>query len=394
MIACQTSAPSVAPSPPAGDIVIGSDLPITGFEGDTPPLAQAIQLAIEQHSQIGRFKVAYWSLDDAVGGDALPEKGIQNIDQFIDVHRVLGVIAPSTSYMGVAQIPIANPVPLVMISPTATRDCLTRSRPACYSSADKLRPSGPNTFFRIAPPDPLQGAAMAQYLVEDLHLQRAAILNEMGADGATYAESFSMRLTHLRGDIVWSEDLNSGTQDFKAFMSTASARGAQAIFALGGVDDGICRAASQMPPGMVFLGTDNFTDDPGCVTQAGNAAEGMIGTYGDVDATKLPGAKQVVNAYSKMFPRTNAAAHFIFAAYDCALILIEAIQYAVTANNDELPSRAQVLAAIARTNSVYQGVTGSYSFDSNGDAKVPMMSIYQVKAGKWTFVQRLDVTND
>ena len=394
LIACQSSAPSAAPGPPVGDILIGSDLPITGFEGDTPPLQQAIQLAIDQHSHVGPLKLAYWSLDDAVGGDALPEKGIQNIEQFIDDHKVLAVIAPFTSYMAAAQIPIANSAPLVMISPATTRACLTRSRPACDSTADNLRPSGRNNFFRIAPPDPLQGAAMAAYLVSDLHLLRAAVINELGDDGMTYVDSFKKRLAGLGGELVYSADLNPGTTDFSEFMSSAGAKGAQAIYAMGLVDDQICVAASQMPPGMIFAGTDTFTTDQQCVTQAGRGANSMFGTYTDVDATKLARATQVVDAYRKKFPRTDAGARSIFAAYDCALILIDAIQYAVNANHGEIPSRAQVLDAVARTDVVYEGATGAYSFDANGDAKLPLMSVYQVKGGQWTFVQRLDITSD
>ena len=74
-----------------------------------------------------------------------------------------------------------------------------------------------------------------------------------------------------------------------------------------------------------------------------------------------------------------------------SIILVAAIQFAVNANNGEIPSRAQVVAALARPDAVYQGATGTYSFDANGDATSPLMSIYEVKGGRWTFVQRFEL---
>ena len=38
----------------------------------------------------------------------------------------------------------------------------------------------------------------------------------------------------------------------------------------------------------------------------------------------------------------------------------------------------------------FAGLTGTYSFDSNGDAVTPMMSIYQVENGQWVYKQRID----
>lgn len=393
LTACESSRPAASPSRPGGDILIGSDLPLTGFYGDAPPLAEAIQLAVDQNPRIGRFKLAYWSLDDALAGAASPEKGLQNVERLIKDPHVLGVIGPFTSPVAVAEIPVANQAALVLISPATTSACLTRSQPACGSQADELRPSGRNNFFRIAPPDPLQGAAMARYLVAQLHMTQAAAINEMGDGGRRYVDSFAAQLRRLGGNLVLSEDVTAGTTDFTDFMTSAKAKGAQAVYALGSADDQVCVAASQMLAGMVFVGTDSFTKNRDCIAEAGTAAGSMFGTLPDVDATQLPRVPAVVGAYQKKFPKTALGSDYQFAAYDCAMILIDAIKSAVAANNGLIPSRQQVLDAVAQTRA-NEGATGTYAFDANGDAKVPLMSIYQVKNGQWTFVQRLEMVGD
>jgi branched-chain amino acid transport system substrate-binding protein len=387
--ACQSGPPAT----PEANILIGSDFPLSGFFGDTPPASQAIQLAVEQHPTIGRFRLGYWSLDDAVAGVATPEKGIQNVSQMIDDSRVLGVIGPWVSYMARDEIPLTNTVPLALISSSTTGNCLTTSVPACFDRARKLRPSGSNNFFRIAPPDLLQGAAMAHYLTKTLHNPRVAAINEGGSDGELYLNSFRTELVRDGGQLVFSQSLNPGTTQFGGFLAEASRRGAQVIYALGSVDDQICVARLQMSPDMIFAGTDGFTDDDNCIKQAGANANGMVGTLTDVDATlsKSSAAMKAVREYHRRFPRTGMQGFGTFGTYDCALILIDAIQRAVDANHGSIPTRQQVLDALAQTRS-FVGVTGTYTFKSSGDATSPVMSIYSVEGGQWKYGGQVDAS--
>ncbi len=64
---------------------------------------------------------------------------------------------------------------------------------------------------------------------------------------------------------------------------------------------------------------------------------------------------------------------------------MDAIARAIKANGGKLPSRSQVVTALAETND-FVWLTGTYSFDKNGDAINPMMSIYRVQGGRWVNV--------
>jgi branched-chain amino acid transport system substrate-binding protein len=386
--ACQSATTPDAVTPPAGDILIGSDLPITGFYELTEPLKNAIQLAINQHPKIGAFKLAYWSLDDAVARAPFVDKAAQNVERLIAEPRVMGMIGPYISPVAYGVIPIANKAGFVIISPTNTSACLTGAVPSCRAKADTLRPSATNTYFRIAPPDPVQGKAMARFAAQSLGVRWAAVINEAGGAGDLTIDNFAEELARQGGGVVLRENLDEATTNFTTFLAQATAKGATAIYAVGGAN--VCAARDQMNPGLWFLGTDNFTENQECVKNASKNAADMYGTYSaaDPDYKSNPEAQKVLADYRKAYPNTPYS-EYTFAAYDSTRILIDAIQRVVTANHGAFPTRPEVLEAVAHT-AQFPGLTGTYSFDSNGDAISPMMSIYRVENGQWVYKQKLD----
>jgi branched-chain amino acid transport system substrate-binding protein len=390
--ACQIGGTTpVSSGPPAGDIIIASDLPISSIYGDATELDRAIRLAVAQHPTIGRFKLAYWSLNDAVATNPSTEKGVQNVSQMIDDPRVLGMVGSYNSYVAVDEIPLANSNFLPMISPSNTGVCLTRSGPNCNYQAEALRPTGVNNYFRIAPLDSVQGPAMARYVAQNLAVQRVAVINEWGSDGDDIIGPFAAELTRHGGSVVLRKEFDSGTVDFTSFLAEAHAKGAQAIYALGTVDDGICAARAQMTDDAMFLGTDGITTQPECISQAVRRGESMLATWPDVDITYSSdsAATKAVQAFHNAYPHSMIT-EYTFAAYDCAQILIAAIQRAVELNGGGIPNRRQVLDEVARIQ--FTGLTGTYSFDKYGDAVSPLMSVYQVVNGQWKYLSKIDAS--
>jgi branched-chain amino acid transport system substrate-binding protein len=387
--ACQGSATPSLVGPPAGDIVVSSDVPVTNFFGDGLPTRNAIALAISQHPTIGHFKLAYWSLDDAVAGNYSQEKGIQNVSWMVDEARVLGMIGPYNSDVATVAIPVANKNDLVMVSPSSTRLCLTLLGPTCPYTAATLHPSGHTNFFRLAPPDLAQGIAMARYASERLGVRRVAVINEEGDAGNIIIQHFEGELREHDGNVVIREDVEPGTADFKEFLSQAHLAGAQAIYAVGG--DDICAARAQISDDTLFLGWDGFAGDSGCLDKAGPNRTAIFATKPDVDITLSsdPTAIRTVKDFHSAYP-SSAVAEYTFAAYDCAQILIAAIEQAVKDAHGNLPNRRQVLEAMARIDFV--GLTGTYEFDVNGDAKAPLMEMFAVENGQWVNKGKIDAS--
>jgi branched-chain amino acid transport system substrate-binding protein len=376
------------PAAPAGQILIASDLPSAGFYEAAVSAQNAIRLAIAQHPTVGGFKLAYWPLDDSVAENPSQEKGIQNVSQMIDDPRVLGMVGPFISFVADVEIPVANQSDLVMVSPSNTNPCLTQFGPACGNQADTMHPTGRVNYFRIAGADAVQGTAMARYVARSLNVKQVAVINEWGSDGDLIATSLAKELERDGGKVVLREDVDSGTTDFTTFLAEAHSKGAQAIYALGNAD--ICVAQSQMPD-TLFLGTDGFTGDSLCTGQATGGGGSILATKPDVDiaGSQDPAAVEVLRAFHQAYPKSKVL-EYTFAAYDCALILIAAIEQAVAANHGSIPSRRQVLDAVARIQ--FAGVTGNYSFDQFGDAISPLMSLYQVVNGKWVHLKRIDAS--
>ena len=382
---------------PKPSIAIGSDLPTSGQDAQGGQSAQqAIQFAVDQTRAVKGFPVRLVPFDDSVAGRGSAEKGAQNVQQMIGDPKVLGMVGPYSSNVAFAEIPVANRAGLAMISPSTTVECLTQPYPYCNPPPNALRPSGKNNFFRVAAPDPLQGPGMAAFALDTLKVKRVAVFSEGSTFGSLMADNFTKEFTKKGGTVVLRQDLGETTNDFTPFLSAANDQGAQAVYAGGSQATGICRARAQMKRvftgDVFFMGNDEIVD-PQCVSDAAeNANEGMYATVAqaDVSLSSDTHVHDIVAAYRKVHPKPEDIAPYTFAAYDAALVLLDAISRAVDGNGGKVPSRQQVVDAIAKTRG-FRGVTGTFSFDSNGDATTPPMTVYQVRNGRWVAVRSVEV---
>jgi branched-chain amino acid transport system substrate-binding protein len=394
--ACETGAGSTR----APDILIASDMPRSAFPSDTAPWQQAIDLAINQKGSIDGYTLGYWPLDDSLSANQNPLRGINNVGRMIQDPRVLGMVGPFNSGIAYVEIPVAGAADLAMLSPSNTNSCVTLEFPFCGKGLPpRLYTGHPNNYFRLAAPDAGEGRAMANYVTRQVkNVTRVAIFNEWDAIGHVIINDFTSVLAASGVDVVLQQDLDPTTTDFSDFLKKASALGAEAIYAVG--DNGyapLCAAAAQtkaLVPGALFMATDGVTPDSQCIKDAGaDNAEGMVGTYMDVDprANKDTKVSKAVDSYLKAYPKASDVTHYTFAAYDAARIMIDAITRAIEKNHGGFPSRPQVVVALSET-AGFQGVTGTYSFDSKGDTLAPMMSIWKVENGQWVDQGKIDAS--
>jgi len=378
-VATSCSPPSPSSQNQAPVIAIGSDLPTSGFGSVTVvPLRAAIALAIADRGSIDGYRLVYEPFDDTLIGSWEPLKGEQNVRIMTRQPEVLAFIGPYNSQVARREIPVANQAGLVMISPSNTVDCLTAANP-CGPPRPNI-----NSYFRIAASDSAQGSAAAFFATKKLGLKNFAVLTDGSDYGTLLADTFTTALGRNGGAALFRQTFSNNARDYTALLRSARDAGAEAVFVGGFGFNGVCRVRAAMsgvfPASSYMFAGDNITDDV-CPKDAGNEANDHL--LAMVSDSEPPPNSTV---FKEFRAHGIQPATYAFGAYDCAQIVIDAIHRAIQVNGGKLPTRREVLDAVATTHD-FVGTTGTFTFQPNGDAVNPAVSVYRFQNAAWTFWQ-------
>ena len=136
-----------------------------------------------------------------------------------------------------------------------------------------------------------------------------------------------------------------------------------------------------------FFGGDGIADAE-FVHTAGAAADNTYYTVAAPDPSRVPRAKVFVAAYQERWK--SPVGPYSAAAYTAASIAIAAISKAIGKAGNKAPTRAAVLAEVARTKN-FESPVGNIGFDAEGDTTEPVLSLYTVRAGKVQFVSQTNL---
>lgn len=383
------SACSGGASPSGKTIKIGIDLPLSGADASVGrSTLNGMLLAIDQASKKslpGGFALQAEQLDDAVQGVHSPQQGVANVRTFVSDPSVLAVLGPYNSNVAAAQIPITNEAGLAQISPSTVSDGLTVG-----PDAATLRRSNPsqNAFFRVCTTDARQGAAAAAFALK-LGLRTAYIIDDNETYGLDLADVFERDYQKLGGTVLGHDHIAKNTQDFKSLLTEIAGRKPQLVFYGGTTSTGAGLIRQQMfdvgMSNVPFMGGDGIPD---LATVAGARADGSYYTVAAPNAEKLPSAQAFVKAYEAAYH--EPVGPYSANAYAAAQVAIAAIARAIAENGNKLPSRAQVLAAVAKTHDLATPI-GTIGFDANGDVTEPVLSLYAIKGGKSVFIDQINL---
>jgi len=412
LAACGTS--NTGNNASKGTIKIGVDFPESGAETSNGiPSLNGVKFAVQQLGSVDGFSLQVFNLDDAVNGVHDPQKGAQNVQQFVDDTKVLGMIGPFNSSVARAEIPITNRAHLVQISPANTNQCLTKDvyiptaltglpdvdcKAAGVPFPKDLRPTGTNNYFRVATTDDLQGPANSDYFYNDLKITKVGVASDAEAYGKGIADTFSARFKKDGGTVVKRQDFPNASHvsDFRSFLRSAQAAGAQAIY-FGGTDsNNACVVRNQMkgifPDSTPFGGGDGIVTGQ-CLKDAAAQAVGMYGTVATVAAEQVSGAQTTIDAFKKAFTSKDDYGAYTMPSYDATKILVAAIHKAIQANSGNMPTRQAVLDQMYKTD--YTGVLGHTSFDTLGDTTNKVITIYTVKDATtgWEVTKTVDLSH-
>ena len=238
---------------------------------------------------------------------------------------------------------------------------------------------GNDYYFRVCFLDPFQGTVMASYANNE-GCKKAAVIMQNGDDYSTgLANYFAEAFAKMDGcEVVYTGTYNTNETDFNAILTAAKAADPDVLFIPSSITTAgiIIKQARDMGITariMAGVALSTFFDE-----NDADASEFVQGfkayLNGDAEALKLNGNNDTVAAVSAL-------------GYDAYMAIIEALKNV----SGDITGEA-VRDALASVS--FDGVTGSISFDENGDANKDMAYIKIMSDGAFKFVgtQKTDGT--
>lgn len=384
-------------------IKLATNLPVSGKDtSNGKPTENGANMAIEEanaSNYLPGYKFALVPKDD-VGPDGVhdPATGAKNLTELIGDAMVAAVVGPFNSNVARAEMPIANQEGIALISPSNTNQCLTQSTEevGCGGKNNEipvLRPTGKVTYFRIAGTDNFQGPAGAQYLYGLGKYKNLYLIDDTETYGVGIANSFEKKWKELGGTVLGRASQPS-TQSYISLLTKIAAAKPDVIY-FGGTDSNggilIRQQMFQVPDlkNVAYAGGDGiassgFANTVG--TKGVNQDSPTFGTIAAPDVNIDPKAKTWIDNYTKTYGQLGA---YSASGYDSMKILIQAVKEAIAsggvpaANESDAAAgkafREKVIAAI-QTLKYEGGITGSHSFDANGDTTNGIITILQLVA--------------
>jgi branched-chain amino acid transport system substrate-binding protein len=358
------AAPACGQEP--GTIKVGHYASMTGKEATFGQSTdRGIRLALEEINAAGGFKgkkIEVITYDDK-GESKEAGSAVTRLINSDKVVAVLGEVASSLSLAG-GSVCEAQQIP--MISPSSTNPRVT---------------SGKKYVFRVCFIDPVQAAAIAKFVSENLKLTKVAILyDQTQAYSKGLRDDFTKAFEKMDGKIVADQAYNGGDTDFSAQLTTIRAANAEIIFVPGYYTEGgnIAIQARKLGVTVPLIGGDGW-DSSQLPAIGGKAIEGSY--YSNHSAPDQPNMQDFVAKWKKAYNNETPDA-LAGLGYDAMMVLFDAMKRA--------PSLAgkDIAQAIADTKD-FKGVTGTITIDKDHNAQKGVV-IVQIKDGQPVFVAAVD----
>jgi branched-chain amino acid transport system substrate-binding protein len=355
LVVCLCSAFPVRADAEQPEVVsIGAILPLTGdgaFWGTNP--RNGIDLALGDLALAGRhpFKVIFE--DDKCD----PKVAVAAYHKLAEVDKVRIILGPACSSATLAVMPLAQKDGVLLLA---------------FSEADSISQGG-DSVFRMWVPNGRQGRKMAEYVFRQ-GISRIAILSIQNAFGTDITAAFRTEFERLGGIVVDSEEYESSTRDFRTPLLRAKSKRPEALFFPSYVADGaiLLRQAKELNVAKRYF-TGSTINSPDFFKQLGGAAEGLV--FADLqDETSEDFRNRYASSYSVAWPGMQSGAPLF---YDIVKMLD-----GLGVSNDISLLREKLYRLRD-----YRGVSGSVSFDRNGDLE-RSHTIMTIKNGVVTPVEK------
>ncbi|WP_186063385.1 branched-chain amino acid ABC transporter substrate-binding protein [Burkholderia gladioli] len=303
---------------------------------------------------------------DAQDDAADPRTATQVAQKLVD-DKVVAVVGHLNSGTTIPASKIYSDAGIVQISPSATNPAYTQQ--------------GFKTAYRVVATDAQQGPALANY-AQSKGFKSVAVVDDSTAYGQGLANEFEKKAKALGLKVLSHDATNDKAVDFRAILTKIKGENPDAIM-YGGMDatgGPFAKQAKQLGLRAKVLAGDGV-----CTEQlsdlAGDASSNVICSQAGAALEKMPGGSEFQAKYQKRFGQPIQI--YSPFTYDAVYIIVDAMKRA----NSVDP--AKILAQMPSTD--YKGVIGETVFDSKGDLKHGVISLYDYKGGKKTFLDQVQM---
>jgi branched-chain amino acid transport system substrate-binding protein len=362
-------------------IKIATQSPLSGGQSSIGvDIKNGAELALSQLSEpltkMG-FEVKLAPYDD----QANPDNGVANAKSIVGDASILCVVGHYNSGVQIPSSEVYHTAGLANVSPANTNP--------------KVTDRGYAEVSRIVGRDDVQGTVGAQFAIGK-GVKSVYVLHDKTAYGQGIAEFFKREAEKNNLKVLGFE----GTEEkanFDSLLTPLLAAKPELVY-FGGMFDQIAvfiKQARQKGYMGTFLSDDGF-DSPEAAKIGGASLLEGGGTYFSTvagPASLYPGTAKFQADFKTKYnadPKPFAAQ-----GYDSMGVCLKAIEEAVKANSNKLPSRAQVTSAL-RSLAPYEGITGTIKFNAKGDlvsAKYFIIQVTSENPDKWA-ENKIDQTLD
>jgi branched-chain amino acid transport system substrate-binding protein len=328
-------------------IKIGLIAPLTGdvktFGESTK---NSFNIAVEEYSKKGKYKIEAVIADDKND----PTEGANAVLKLITQDKVVAIIGPLTSKVAIPAGEIANKNKIPLITGTATT-------PKVTVNEGKRKPY----VFRACFIDAFQGTVAANFALKSLKAKTAAVLYDVGNDYSKgLADFFKTTFTKGAGSVVGFESYQRDDVDFSALITKIAVKKPDVIYIPDYYNKVGLIAKQVRGKGLksIMLGGDGW-DSSELLKIAGNSIVGSYFTNHYSPDRKDPVAEAFIKKYKEIHGHVPDALGAL--CYDATKILLKTLDAVKKPTSEEI---AKLLAGLKN----HKGVTGTISFDKNGDA--------------------------
>lgn len=234
-------------------------------------------------------------------------------------------------------------------------------------------------IFRVCFNDVFQGRVMAKFAREELQMDKVVTVYDMASDYSMgISETFEQTFTQLNGEVLAKIPYKARQPNFRNIISLIDSIHPDGLFVAGHIESGrIIEEAIKNGMKAIPLGGDGW-GVPRFYEMGGNLINlGYYSTHWNQEIASAP-SRRFVARYGKSGRLWASTA----LAYDAVHLLADAIKRAGSVN------RASVREELARTRN-FEGVTGTISFDENGDP-IKGVVIMKIENGVPLYLKQVD----